>query len=141
MPPVASVIPGQQAVRGTAALADASGFYPVPRQDTHAWLLLLGRQVPALLSKVCAIDFRPDRFADLAIAQTMVARVGAVVLRCDIGGALAFHVLADTASTLYLWTTLLQAAGEYDGRAAGFAMLRTLATAPDSPNFHRQRGE
>jgi sarcosine oxidase subunit gamma len=117
-------------LRRAAALSDTPGFFPVPRQDTHAWLLLLGEHAPALLSKVCAIDFRPDRFADLAIAQTMIARVGAVVLRCDAGGILAFHLLADTASALYLWTTLLQAANEYAGRAVGFEMLRSIAAAP-----------
>jgi len=107
----------------------ASGFYPVPRQDTHAWFALIGAAVPALLSKVCAIDFRIGRFADLAIAQTMVARVGAVVLRCDVDQTTAFHVLADSASALYLWQVLLQAGEEYHGRAAGLEALRQLTSA------------
>lgn len=109
-----------------AALPSASGFYPVPRQDTHAWLLLLGSAVPQLLSKVCAVDFRVDRFADLTIAQTMVARVGSVVLRDDIAGIPAFHILADSASAGYLWKVLLDAAEEYSGRAIGFEELRRL---------------
>lgn len=114
-------------VQRADALPGAPGFYPVPRQDTHAWLLLVGREVPNLLSKVCAVDFRLDRFADLAIAQTMVARAGSVVLRDDIAGTPAFHVLADSASARYLWGVLLDAAEEHSGRAIGFEALRRLA--------------
>jgi sarcosine oxidase, subunit gamma len=110
-------------VQHAQALPTASGFYPVPRRDTHAWLLLVGREVPKLLSKVCAVDFRPDRFADLAVAQTMVARAGSVVLRDDIAGTPAFHVLADSASASYLWGVLLDAAEEYSGRAIGSEAL------------------
>jgi sarcosine oxidase subunit gamma len=111
------------------ALPIAPGFYLVPRQDTHAWFVLTGKAVPALLSKVCAIDFRIDRFTDLAIVQTMIARVGAVVVRADFDQAPAFHVLADSASALYLWQVLLQAGEEYSGRAAGFEALRRLTSA------------
>jgi sarcosine oxidase subunit gamma len=113
-------------VQSAEALPTASGFYPVPRRDTHAWLLLIGAEVPKLLSKVCAVDFRFDRFADLTVAQTMVARVGAVVLRDDIAGTPAFHVLADSASARYLWGVLLDAAEEYSGRAIGYQALRRL---------------
>jgi sarcosine oxidase, subunit gamma len=113
-------------VQRAEALPSAPGFYPVPRRDTHAWLLLIGAEVPKLLSKVCAVDFRFDRFADLTVAQTMVARVGAVVLRDDIAGKPAFHVLADSASARYLWDVLLDAAEEYSGRAIGYEALRRL---------------
>jgi sarcosine oxidase, subunit gamma len=113
-------------VQRAAALPTASGFYPVPRLDTHAWLLLLGRAAPQLLSKVCAVDFRLDRFADLTVAQTMIARVGSVVLRDDVAGTPAFHILADSASARYLWGVLLDAAAEYAGRAIGFEALRRL---------------
>jgi sarcosine oxidase subunit gamma len=114
------------AVQRAQALPAASGFYPVPRGDTHAWLLLIGAEVPKLLSKVCAVDFRLDRFADLAVAQTTIARVGSVVLRDDVAGTPAFHVLADSASARYLWGVLLEAADEYSGRAIGFGALRRL---------------
>ena len=117
-------------LRRASGLSSTPGFYPVPRQDTHAWLLLLGRMVPAMLAKVCAIDFRPERFAELMIAQTMVARVGAVVLRWDLGRIPAFHLLADMASAHYLWRALLQAANEYGGQPLGIAALRGHANAP-----------
>jgi sarcosine oxidase subunit gamma len=124
-----SVINEAPLVQRAAALPTASGFYPVPRQDTHAWLLLLGRAMPLLLSKVCAIDFRLGRFRNLTIAQTSVARVGAVVLRDDVAGGPAFHVLADSASAIYLWKVLLDAAEEYSGGAIGFDALRQLRSS------------
>ncbi len=114
-------------VQRASELKGASGFYPVPRKDTHAWLLLVGAEVPKLLSKICAVDFRADRFADLTVAQTMIARVGSVVLRGEIGATPAFHILADSATARYLWGVLLDAAEEYAGRAIGFEALRRLA--------------
>jgi sarcosine oxidase subunit gamma len=113
-------------VQRAEALPSTSGFYPVPRKDTHAWLLLAGREVPKQLSKVCAVDFQPDRFAELTVAQTMIARVSSIVLRDDIAGIPAFHILADGASARYLWGVLLDAASEYAGRAIGFEALRRL---------------
>lgn len=122
------------AVDGTApllsaalGLAPASGCYPVPRRDTHAWLLLLGAATPELLAKLCAVDLRLPRFADLAIAQTMVARLGAVVARCDLAGVPAFHLLVDSASAAWLWDALLVAGEEFDGRALGLEGLWRLA--------------
>lgn len=111
-------------LKRAAAVPQANGFYPVPRQDTHAWLVLTGSAVPSLLSKVCAVDLRIERFGDLSIAQTTVARVGAITLRCDFAGVPAFHLLVDTASAMYLWQVLLQAGEEYSGRPAGLEALR-----------------
>jgi sarcosine oxidase subunit gamma len=94
--------------------------------------MLTGKSISALLSKICAVDFCIDRFAHLAIAQTTVARVGAVVLRWDFAGVPAFHLLADSASAVYLWQVLLQAGEEYSGRATGLEALRQLKSTTDA---------
>jgi sarcosine oxidase subunit gamma len=101
---------GDVAERLAAAWADQrpDGCYPVPRADSHAWFRLAGRDPAAVLARLASVDFRPASFDDLAIAQTFVARVAAVVVR----DGDAFDILADSASALYLWDCILDALGE-----------------------------
>lgn len=102
--------------------------YPMPRQDSHAWFMLAGAFVPDMFAKMCGVDLRRDRFGEGAIAQTSVAKMSAIIIRADRTAkdgrvTPAYHVLADIASAEYLWTCLLDAAAEFDGRPVG---LRTL---------------
>lgn len=100
--------------------------YPVPRQDSHAWFLIAGERAAAMFAKLCAVDLRPGKFDDLAIAQTSVARLSAIVIRDDRGATPAYHLLADSASAPYLWDVLLDAMAEFDGRLMGLTAARTL---------------
>ena len=84
------------------------GCYPVPRAESHAWFRLAGKDPAAVLARLASVDFRPVGFDDLAIAQTFVARVAAVVVR----DGDAYDILADSASALYLWDCILEALGE-----------------------------
>lgn len=101
--------------------------YPVPRQDSHAWLLLTGERAAATFAKLCAVDLRLEKFDDLAIAQTSVARISAIVIRDDRGATPAYHLLCDSASAAYLWDCLVDAMAEFGGRPVGLAALRALA--------------
>lgn len=103
--------------------------YPLPRGDSHCWFRLTGARTAAMFAKICAVDLRPHVFANLAIAQTSVARVAAIVIRDDLGaqedgGGLAYHLLADGASARYLWDCLLDAMTEFDGKPVGLRILR-----------------
>jgi len=101
--------------------------YPMPRAESHAWFMVTGEQVPAMFAKICGVDLRLHRFATGAIAQTSVAKMSAIVIRADLGGTPAFHLLADSASALYLWTCVLDAMAEFDGGPVGWSALRQLA--------------
>jgi len=105
---------------------DAGLCYPVPRADSHAWLVLDGVRAPETLSRLCGVDLRPHRFPDLSVAQTTVARVTTVVVRADGMGldAPRYHLLADWATVRDLWRYLLEAMAEFDGGPAGRAVLR-----------------
>ena len=92
-----------------------SGAYPVPRMDTHAWFRLDGPDAPTLFSKLCAVDLRPARFANLTVAQTVAARVSVIVIRQDVRNAPCYHVLTDSASALYFWDCLVDAMTEFGG--------------------------
>lgn len=68
--------------------------------------MLAGEFAPEMFSKMCGVDLR-DRFADGFIAQTSLAKMGAIIIRADRKGKdgrahAAYHVLADIASAEYL---------------------------------------
>lgn len=112
-----------------AAVVSGDGCYPVPRQDSHGWFLLVGEASVTCLAKLCGVDLRPRRFAANEIAQTVIAQVSAIVARDDRWGPLAFHVLADSAATPYLWDCLIDAMVEFDGGPVGIDQLSYFATA------------
>lgn len=110
-------------------IEDGERSYPLMRRDSHAWLTVAGGDAPAMFAKLCAVDLRPEKFLDLSVAQTSVAKMSAIIARADIGKHIAFHVLADSAAALYFCTCLLDAAREFQGRLAGLDFLRALERA------------
>ncbi|SHK54080.1 N-methylglutamate dehydrogenase subunit D [Shimia gijangensis] len=94
--------------------AQGIGF-PLPREDSHSWLWITGTDVPVMMAKICGVDLRPDVFAEENMAQTVVARIGAILLRRDRDGEFGLYMLSDFASGHYLWDVLQDAAAEYDG--------------------------
>jgi sarcosine oxidase subunit gamma len=110
-------------------IEDEERTYPLLRRDSHAWIAVTGAFAPALFAKICAIDLRLDKFPDLAIAQTSIAKMSAILTRADIGGTPAYHVLADSAAALYFCSCLTDAAGEFGGEIVGVGALRELESS------------
>ena len=77
---------------------------------------------PACLAKLCAVDLRPHRFAELEVAQTQAMRLSVIIIR-DAGLPPAFHLLGDSASAEYAWDCLVDAMREFDGRLVGLTSL------------------
>ncbi len=100
--------------------------FPLPRDETHAWFLVMGTQASAMFAKLCAVDLRPQSFPGGQVAQTSLAKMTGTILRDDKGETPAFHVLADSASADYLWGCLLDAMAEFEGGPVGLAVLRDL---------------
>lgn len=111
----------------TWKLEDEERTYPLLRRDSHAWFVLGGPKAAEMLAKICAIDLRPHKFANLSIAQTSVAKMSAIVTRADIGTTLTFHLLADSAAALYFWNCLMDAAHEFEGQIVGLTALQELS--------------
>ncbi|MHA1538153.1 MAG: hypothetical protein ACTSUD_11410 [Alphaproteobacteria bacterium] len=107
--------------------AGKSKAYPLPRAETHAWFRVAGKEAPAMLAKLCAVDLRTKSFANLAIAQTLAAQISVVIIRDDLPQTPAFHLLADSASALYLWDCLSEAMAEFGGVVLG---AEDLVAAP-----------
>src|SRR5262249_60739053 len=103
---------------------------PMPRGESHCCFTLTGEQAPAMLPKLCGVDLRPPKFAPGRIAQTSVAKINAIVIRCPAGEVVAYHLLADSASAEYFWTCLVDAMAEFDGKPIGLAAVRRLLGSP-----------
>ncbi len=125
--PLSGEAPLQAKLAAEWRLEQADGMYLVPRQDSHFWFALTGRQAAAMFAKLCGVDLRPDQCPDLTIAQTSVARANAIVIRADLGATLAYHLLGDSASAGYFWDCLVDAMAEFGGQPVGLAALRALA--------------
>ena len=114
----------------------ADGCYLAPRQDSHFWFALTGERTGETLAKLCGVDLRLTRFADLGVAQTTLARSNCVVVRADLGALPTFHLLGDPASAGYMWDCLLDAMDEFGGGPVGLAVLQHAAAFDLAPS-HR----
>ena len=98
----------------TSAISEKHpGIYYLPRQDSHACFYLGGESSSDMFSKVCAVDLYREHFSNLQIAQTSVARVGAIIIRWDMEEEPGYLLLTDSANAEYLWDSLMDAGKEY----------------------------
>ncbi|OBQ87821.1 hypothetical protein [Mesorhizobium sp. WSM3873] len=79
------------------------------REEGWSWMRLSGRPAEAVMARLCALDLRPGRFADDAIAQTRVANLEAVLVRSE-GGFDVFFDIASTALFIKIVSTAAQLA-------------------------------
>ena len=97
--------------------------YLLPRQDSHHCFMLLGQHCAPLFSKLCAVDLRYHKFQRMQVAQTVMARVGVIVIRRDIEQTPAFYVLTDSSLAEYMWDSILDALREFEGEVIGIGNL------------------
>ncbi len=90
-----------------------SGLCPVPRFAGNAWFALSGPLLPEMLAKLCGVDLRPRRFANHMVAQTVVARTTAILVRDDDKSGACFHLVFDWTTAAYLWDALVDAMEEF----------------------------
>ncbi len=100
--------------------------FPLPRDETHAWLVVTGERSAEMFAKICAVDLRAESFPVHRVAQSSIARLNGVIVRDDRGGAALYHLLAECTSVEYLWGCLLDAMAEFDGGAVGLSAVRGL---------------
>lgn len=97
--------------------------YLLPRQDSHAWLLLTGEHCAAVMAKLCGVDLRDGNFTQGAVAQTSAARINVIVINSHTTALPSFHILCDRASVSYFWDAVLDAMLEFGGKPAGIQAL------------------
>ncbi len=97
--------------------------YLLPRQDSHAWLLLTGEHVSDVMAKLCGVDLSPEAFPQGSVAQTSAARINVIVINLGLGELPCFQILCDRASVSYFWDAMLDAMAEFGGKPAGIDVL------------------
>jgi sarcosine oxidase, subunit gamma len=80
-----------------------------------------------MFAKICGVDLRASSFANHRIAQTSVARSNGIVIRSDLGGVPAYHLLGDSASASFVWRSVLDAMDEFGGAPVGLDALLKLS--------------
>ena len=100
----------------------------MPRQDSHACFSITGNYSAEMFAKLCAIDLRTEKFGNNKIAQTSLARIGAIIIRHDLNSSLtSFLVLVESALAEYCWDCLINAMQEFEGKIIGISTLTALA--------------
>lgn len=97
--------------------------YLLPRQDSHAWLLLTGAHIVKVMAKLCGVDLRPEVFPRGAVAQTSAARINVIVINAGPDELPCFQILCDRASVNYFWDAVLDAMQEFGGKPVGIDAL------------------
>lgn len=113
--------------RVTARVQEASLFVTVT-DVTHgrSEIRVVGPESPALMRKVCGLDFYSGAFPDGAARQTSVAKTAQLVIRRDIGPLRAFSIIGARSLGAYLWDTLLESGQALGAVPVGRAALQAL---------------
>ena len=120
--------PASPSISALTSVPDANyRCYPVHRQDSHYWFSLTGPRCPEMFVKLCAVDLSPDAFENHSVAQTSVAKTSAIILRHDNNDMLYYYLLGDSSTMLYMWTCLVDAMKEFDGRVLSLRTSGELA--------------
>ena len=94
---------------------DHQSNYLLPRQDSYAWFRISGAHISEVLSKLCGVDLRPEKFGVGLVAQTSAARINVIVINACTDDLQCFHILFDRASHEYFSAALLDAMDEFGG--------------------------
>ena len=94
---------------------DHRAHYLLPRQDSHACVLLSGTVIAQVMAKLCGVDLSFPAFKPGAVAQTAAARINVIVIHSGSVDAPAFHILWDRASKDYFDGALRDALEEFGG--------------------------
>jgi heterotetrameric sarcosine oxidase gamma subunit len=98
---------------------------------THgrADLLLVGPGSPALLSRLCSLDFHWDQFPNLSAKQSSVAKSRQLILHRDLGELPAYSLVGARSLAAYLWETILEAGYDLGILPMGQTALESLQQA------------
>ncbi|NIM69104.1 MAG: hypothetical protein GTN86_01070 [Xanthomonadales bacterium] len=127
--------PGPGEMSGLAPGRLPTGVHDLACEHSHALFAVGGTQAPPCLSRLCALDVRPDRFGPESMAQTLVAGVSALLLRQGTPGLPVYLVFCESSLARYLWESLLHAGREFGAAAAGYTALHGVLTQPTDAAF------
>lgn len=83
--------------------------------EARTTITVSGPNARHVMAKLCSLDFHPSQFGPGQCAQTIVAKVGVIVVQTSatkFGGA-TYELYALRSFSTYLWNRLVDAANEY----------------------------
>ena len=86
-------------------------------------LLLIGPQSSEVLSCLCALDLHDSQFPNGTAKMSSVAKTRQLIIRQDMNGIPAYHLLGGRSFGHYLWETIIEAG---EGLGLGIAGLNAL---------------
>ena len=101
-------------------------IYATEVTSVYAQLLLAGPRSRDVLSKLTSLNFSDRARGDLTCAQATVAHVHAIVLRKDLKGLLAYHLLVSRDYGESVWESVLHAGHEFHIIPFGLQALRLV---------------
>lgn len=118
---------GQIVAAAETAVREQDGLITVT-DVTHgrAELWLVGPAAAELLSRLCGLDFHPDRFPNLTARQSSVAKTAQLVIRADLGPQSAYALTGARSFGAYIWQTIVQGAHDLDLQIHGDRWLREM---------------
>jgi glycine cleavage system aminomethyltransferase T len=94
--------------------------------SVYAQLLLAGPRSRDILSKLTSLNLSEASLPDLSCGQSSLAHVRAIVLRKDIEGIPAYHVLVSREYGESVWDAVLHAGKEFNLSPFGFDAQQLL---------------
>jgi sarcosine oxidase subunit alpha len=94
--------------------------------SVYAQFLLAGPRSRDVLSKLTSLDLAERSLPDLSCAQTGLAHSHAIILRRDLEGSPAYHLLVSREYGEYVWDSVLHAGEEFNLAPFGLQAQRLL---------------
>ncbi len=91
-------------------------------------LLLIGPQSSEVLSCLCALDLHESQFPSGTAKMSSVAKTRQLIIREDINGIPAYHLLGGRSFGRYLWETIIEAGEGVGLGVAGLEALESLSS-------------
>jgi heterotetrameric sarcosine oxidase gamma subunit len=110
---------------GTEAVSPAP-IYVTDVTSVYTQLLLAGPRSRDVLSKLTSLNLSESARGNLTCAQANVAHVHAIILRKDLGGMPAFHLLVSREYGESVWDSVLDAGHEFQMTPLGLEAQQML---------------
>lgn len=98
--------------------------------DGLAELQIVGPAGRALLSRLCALDFRPAAFPDQTAKYSSLAKTRQLIIRRDLAGILGYSLIGARSLAAYLWETILHAGRDLGVRPVGVDAIAGIQAGP-----------
>jgi len=112
-----------------AHVSSSNGVWMTDVTSVYAQLLLAGTRSRDVLRKLTSLNVSEGALPDLGCGQAAVSHVRSIVLRQDIGGVPAFHLLTGREYAESMWEAVEHAGHEFGLAAFGLEALEKLESA------------